>query len=71
MKNYKVKDLKSTGYDLDIHADRLSDKLKLSKKWSKNGIEKCKVEAVDGYEYIILSENLEEIKTKSNKKSKK
>jgi len=71
MKNYKVKDLKSTGYDLDVHGDRLSDKLKLSKKWSKDGIEKCKLEAVDGYEYIILSENLEEIKTKSNKKTKK
>tara|TARA_Y100000593_G_scaffold93428_1_gene188259 strand:+ start:236 stop:472 length:237 start_codon:yes stop_codon:yes gene_type:complete len=72
-KKYKIKggDLKGTGYNLDIHRAGLSDKLTLIKKWSKNGVEKCKVESVDGYEYIILAENLEEIKTKSNKKTKK
>jgi len=68
---YKVKDLKITGYDLDVHQDRLSDVLTLSKKWSKNGVVKCKVEATDGYEYIITEDNLEKIKTKSNKKTKK
>ena len=68
---YKVKDLKITGYDLDAHQDRLSDVLTLSKKWSKNGVVKCKVEATDGYEYIITEDNLEKIKTKSNKKTKK
>ena len=43
----------------------------LKKKWEKNGEEKCKLEAPDGYEYIINSDNLEAVKTKSNKKSKK
>lgn len=49
----------------------LKGNLILIKKWSKNGIEKCKVEDVDGYEHIVNSENLKEIKTKSNKKKKK
>lgn len=49
----------------------LEGKLILIKKWSKNGIEKCKVEDEEGYEHIVNSENLKEIKTKSNKKKKK
>ena len=49
----------------------LKGDLILIKKWSKNGIEKCKVDNEDGYEHIVDSENLKEIKTKSNKKKKK
>ena len=71
MKKFKVKNLKLTGYDLDKHTERLKQTLTLKKKWKKNGEEKCKLEAPDGYEYIINSDNLEEVKTKSNKKSKK
>ena len=68
---YKEKYLKLTGYNLDNHTERLKQTLTLKKKWKKNGEEKCKLEAPDGYEYIIKSDNLEEVKTKSNKKSKK
>tara|TARA_R100001443_G_scaffold25529_1_gene38383 strand:- start:1085 stop:1258 length:174 start_codon:yes stop_codon:yes gene_type:complete len=49
----------------------LKGNLILIKKWSKNGIEKCKVEDEEGYEHIVSSENLKEIKTKSNKNKKK
>ena len=49
----------------------LKGNLILIKKWSKNGIEKCKIEDEDGYEHIVKSENLKEIKTKSNKNKKK
>ena len=68
---YKVKNLKLTGYDLDKHTERLKQTLTLKKKWTKNDVEKYKLEALDGYEYIINSDNLEKVKTKSNKKSKK
>ena len=57
MKKYKVKNLEG--------------ELTLVKKWVKNGVEKCKVSDVSGYEYIIQADSLEEIKTKSNKKKKK
>ena len=68
---YKVKNLKLTGYDLDKHTERLKQTLTLKKKWKKNDVEKYKLEALDGYEYIINSDNLEKVKTKSNKKTKK
>jgi len=68
---YKVKNLKLTGYDLDKHTERLKQTLTLKKKWVKNDVEKYKLEAFDGYEYIINSDNLEKVKTKSNKKSNK
>ncbi len=68
---YKVKNLKLTGYDLDKHTERLKQTLTLKKKWKKNDVEKYKLEALDGYEYIINSDNLEKVKTKSNKKLKK
>ena len=68
---YKVKNLKLTGYDLDKHTERLKQTLTFKKKWKKNNVEKYKLEALDGYEYIINSDNLEKVKTKSNKKSKK
>jgi hypothetical protein len=68
---YKVKNLKLTGYNLDKHIERLKQTLTLKKKWEKNDVEKCKLEAPDGYEYIINFDNLEAVKTKSNKKSKK
>ena len=68
---YKVKNLKLTGYDLDKHTERLKQTLILKNKWVKNDVEKYKLEALDGYEYIINSDNLEKVKTKSNKKSKK
>jgi hypothetical protein len=71
MKKLKVKDLIATGYDLTKHKDSLSEPLTLQKKWIKNDVEKCIVTSIDGYEYVILSENLETIKTKSNKKTKK
>tara|TARA_R100000963_G_scaffold31054_1_gene22377 strand:- start:527 stop:745 length:219 start_codon:yes stop_codon:yes gene_type:complete len=70
-KKYKVKDVKATGYNRDLHHERLHGDLILVKKWSKNGVQKCKVEAHDGWEFIVLADNLEEIKTKSNKKEKK
>ena len=68
---YKVKNFKLTGYDLDKHTERLKQTLTLKKKWKKNDVEKYKLEALDGYEYIINSDNLEKVKTKSNKKLKK
>ena len=68
-KKLKVKDLKATGYNFNL--EDLAGELTLIKKWRKNGIEKCKVEDVTGYEYIIESDNLEPIKTKSNKNKKK
>ena len=68
---YKVKNLKLTGYDLDKHSERLQQTLTLKKKWVKNDVEKYKLEALDGYEYIINSDNLEKVKTKTNKKTKK
>tara|TARA_R110002012_G_scaffold211876_1_gene382829 strand:+ start:191 stop:364 length:174 start_codon:yes stop_codon:yes gene_type:complete len=52
-------------------AKNLDGELTLVKKWVKNGIEKCKVEDISGYEYIVNADDLEVIKTKSNKKNKK
>lgn len=62
MKKYRVKNLKKINYD---------GPFKLVKKWFKNGIEKCKVENEKGWEYVCDVIDLEEIKTKSNKKNKK
>lgn len=65
MKKYKVKNksLKRKAYR--------TGHFTLIKKWVKNGIEKCKVADETGYEYVITSDQLEEIKTKSNKKNNK
>lgn len=68
---YKVKDLKKCFYNLEVHGERLVEPLTLIIKFTKNDVEKYKVAAFDGYEYIIEADNLEEIKTKSNKKTKK
>ena len=62
MKKYKVKDLKKVNED---------GYFTLVKKWFKHGIEKCKVINDVGWEYVCEVSDLEEIKTKSNKKIKK
>ena len=67
---YKIKNLKVINSDHPYYKE-LKKELKLIKKWSKNGVVKCKVESVSGYEYIVAEDNLEKIKTKSNKKTKK
>tara|TARA_R100000995_G_C3477642_1_gene121902 strand:- start:1485 stop:1691 length:207 start_codon:yes stop_codon:yes gene_type:complete len=67
---YKIKDLKQLNTDSPYYTE-LTKELKLIKKWSKNGVVKCKVESISGYEYIVAEDNLEKIKTKSNKKNKK
>tara|TARA_R100000805_G_C3499819_1_gene30386 strand:+ start:264 stop:473 length:210 start_codon:yes stop_codon:yes gene_type:complete len=69
MKKYKVKDLSKLATKQKMH--ELKDYVILIKKWEKNGVVRCKVESPSGYEYIVHADNLEEIKTKSNKKSKK
>jgi hypothetical protein len=69
MKKYKVKDLSKLATKQKLH--ELKDYVILIKKWEKNGVVRCKVESPNGYEYIVMENNLEEIKTKSNKKSKK
>ena len=66
---YKIKNLK-LNVDHPYYED-LSKEVKLIKKWSKNNEVKCKVETISGYEYIVSEDNLEKIKTKSNKKTKK
>ena len=65
MTRYKIKNLK-----LEPNFKGVND-LKIVKKFVKNDVEKCKVEDIKGYEYIIIFGNLEQIKTKSNKKIKK
>tara|TARA_R110000822_G_scaffold205419_3_gene341948 strand:+ start:4780 stop:4968 length:189 start_codon:yes stop_codon:yes gene_type:complete len=62
MKKYKVKDLKRVNKD---------GYFTLVKKWFKNGVEKVKIVNDVGWEYICETKDLEEIKTKSNKKNKK
>jgi len=69
MKKYKIKDL--TKLLETQRKSELSGYVTLLKKWEKNGVVRCVVESPNGYEYIIHADNLEEIKTKSNKKSKK
>ena len=69
MKKYKVKDLKKINFK-ESNLEGISGELKMIKKFVKSNIEKCKVEDITGYEYIIESNNLELIKTKSNKKNK-
>jgi hypothetical protein len=76
MKKFKLKDLKKLSkyigdYSGNLYYEELKGELKLIKQWSKNGIEKCKVSVVSGYEFIFETEDLQEIKTKSNKKTKK
>ena len=70
-KKYKVKDVKATRYNGEFHQERINGELTLIKKYSRNGVEKCLLESDDGWECIINADNLEEIKMKSNKKSKK
>ena len=65
MKRYKIKNLK-----LEPNFKGVND-LKIVKKFVKNDVQKCKVEEIKGYEYIVIFGNLEQIKTKSNKKIKK
>ena len=65
MKRYKIKNLK-----LETNFKGVND-LKIVKKFVKNDVQKCKVEDIKGYEYIVIFGNLEQIKTKSNKKIKK
>tara|TARA_R100000781_G_scaffold64174_1_gene40580 strand:- start:425 stop:622 length:198 start_codon:yes stop_codon:yes gene_type:complete len=65
MKRYKIKNLK-----LEPNFKGVND-LKIVKKFVKNDVQKCKVEDIKGYEYIVIFGNLEQIKTKSNKKIKK
>jgi hypothetical protein len=65
MKRYKIKNLK-----LEPNFKGIND-LKIVKKFVKNDVQKCKVEDIKGYEYIVIFGNLEQIKTKSNKKIKK
>tara|TARA_R100000426_G_scaffold87305_1_gene71294 strand:+ start:543 stop:749 length:207 start_codon:yes stop_codon:yes gene_type:complete len=67
---YKIKDLKQLNTDHPYYTE-LTKELKLVKKWNKNGVVKCKVESISGYEYIVAEDNLVKIKTKSNKKTKK
>ena len=69
MKKYKVKDLLKLATKQKMHD--LKDYVFLIRKWEKNGVVKCKVQSPSGYEYIVMEDNLEEIKTKSNKKKKK
>ncbi|QDP46683.1 MAG: hypothetical protein Unbinned6316contig1000_27 [Prokaryotic dsDNA virus sp.] len=70
-KKYKVKDVKSTRYNTEFHYERVNGELTLTKKWLENGVEKCKLEATDGWEFIIDADNLEAIENKSNKNKKK
>ena len=65
MTRYKIKNLK-----LEPNFKGVND-LKIVKKFVKNDVQKCKVEDIKGYEYIVIFDNLEQIKTKSNKKIKK
>lgn len=65
MTRYKIKNLK-----LEPNFKGVND-LKIVKKFVKNDVQKCKVEDIKGYEYIVIFGNLEQIKTKSNKKIKK
>jgi hypothetical protein len=65
MTRYKIKNLK-----LEPNFKGIND-LKIVKKFVKNDVQKCKVEDIKGYEYIVIFGNLEQIKTKSNKKIKK
>jgi len=65
MKRYKIKNLK-----IEPNFKGIND-LKIVKKFVKNDVQKCKVEDIKGYEYIVIFGNLEQIKTKSNKKIKK
>jgi len=67
---YKIKNLKHLNTDSPYYTE-LKKELKLIKKWNKNGVVKCKLETISGYEYIVAEDNLEKIKTKSNKKTKK
>ena len=69
MKKFKVKDLSKLATKQKMQ--ELQDYVVLIEKWEKNGVVKCKVESPNGYEYIVMEDNLEEIKTKSNKKIKK
>ena len=73
---YKIKTehLEEISLKLNVeypHYKDINKELKLIKKWSKNNEVKCKVETISGYEYIVLEDHLEKIKTKSNKKTKK
>tara|TARA_R110002020_G_scaffold223586_2_gene432748 strand:+ start:400 stop:612 length:213 start_codon:yes stop_codon:yes gene_type:complete len=68
---YKVKDLKKCFYNIEVHGERLIEPLTLITKWTKNDVEKYKLAAFDGYEYVIEADNLEQIKTESNIKNKK
>tara|TARA_Y100000361_G_scaffold130220_1_gene126101 strand:+ start:20 stop:211 length:192 start_codon:yes stop_codon:yes gene_type:complete len=61
MKRYRIKNLK-----IEPNFKGIND-LKIVKKFVKNDVEKCKVEDIQGYEYIIIFGNLEQIKTKSKK----
>ena len=70
-KKYKVKNVKLTRYNTEFHHERINSELTLTKKWLEHGVEKCKLEATDGWEFIIDAENLELIEKKSSKKTKK
>jgi hypothetical protein len=62
MTKYKIKNKKRINYD---------GPFTIVDAWFKHGIEKCKVVNEVGWEYICTTNDLEEIKTKSNKKKKK
>ena len=62
MKKYRVKKLKKINENAPFT---------LVRKWFKNGIEKCVIADKTGYERIVDLNDLEEVKTKSNNKSKK
>lgn len=70
-KKYKVKNVKLTRYNTEFHHERINSELIRTAKWLEHGVEMWKLEAPDGWEFIIDADNLEEIKTKSNKKTKK
>mgnify|MGYP003126196964 FL=1 len=62
MTKYTIKKKKRINYD---------GPFTIMETWFKNGIEKCKVVNESGWEYVCTTNDLEEIKIRSNKKKTK
>ena len=71
MKKYKIKDVSKLLPGNKLKLSEINGYVILLEKWEKNGVVKCKVATTSGWEYIVMEDNLQEIKIKSNKKTKK